>query len=63
MYFRPVDMFQQKSFNLQGDFSKELQKLFTSMDAVWFFAKKPSEDGNSFAETYVGVSNTFYVCQ
>ena len=34
MYFRPVDMFQQKSFNLQGDFSKELQKLFTSMDAV-----------------------------
>jgi hypothetical protein len=24
---------------------------------------KPLEDGYSFAETYVGGSNTFYICQ
>jgi hypothetical protein len=46
---RPLHMFQQKNCHLQEVFSRELQETFTR--------------GNSFAETYVGVSNIFYVCQ
>jgi hypothetical protein len=48
MYLQPLHMFRQINCHPQGASIKELQV--------------PPENGNLFAETYVGVVNTFYTC-
>jgi hypothetical protein len=45
----PYICFSKRIAIFRGVFSRELQELFTH--------------GNSFAETYVGVSDIFYVCR